>query len=53
MEEPIVKKTRMERFILWREQHIKERHFVLILSFIVGISCALAGLVEGSTVASR
>ncbi|MCR5574857.1 MAG: chloride channel protein [Bacteroidaceae bacterium] len=51
MEEPIVKKTRMERFILWREQHIKERHFVLILSFIVGISCALAGLVLKTLIA--
>lgn len=51
MEEPVMKKTRMERFILWREQHIKERHFVLILSFIVGIGCAVAGLVLKTLIA--
>ncbi|MBQ7553796.1 MAG: chloride channel protein [Bacteroidaceae bacterium] len=45
MEKPVVKKTRIERFISWREQHIKEKQFVLILSFIVGICCALAGWV--------
>ena len=42
MENPVVKKTRMERFLLWREEHIKERQFVLILSFIVGLCCAVA-----------
>ena len=51
MEEPVMKKTRMERFILWREEHIKERHFVLILSFIVGIGCAVAGLVLKTLIA--
>ncbi|MDE6206459.1 MAG: chloride channel protein [Muribaculaceae bacterium] len=32
-------------FVLWREKHIKERTFVLILSFLVGIFCGLAALV--------
>jgi CIC family chloride channel protein len=31
------------RFIAWREQHVKERHFVLFLSLVVGVSTALAG----------
>ena len=32
----------LQRFILWREAHISERIFVLILSFIIGIFTALA-----------
>ena len=36
------KKTLLQRFILWREKHIKEKRFVLILSFVVGILTALA-----------
>jgi CIC family chloride channel protein len=31
------------RFISWREQHVKERHFVLFLSLLVGVFTALAG----------
>lgn len=34
-----------ERFINWREAHISNRQFVLILSLLVGIACALAALV--------
>lgn len=30
------------RFIFWRERHVKERYFVLILSFFVGVATALA-----------
>lgn len=33
------------RFIRWRESHISQRQFVLILSFLVGIFTALAALV--------
>ncbi len=44
MEQPIVRKSAFERFILWREQHVSHRHFVLALSFLVGLSCALAAL---------
>ncbi len=36
------KKSLLQRFFLWREKNIKEKHFVLILSFIVGIITALA-----------
>ncbi len=32
-------------FLLWREQHIKEKNFVLLLAFIVGIGSGLAALV--------
>ncbi|MDH6312019.1 CIC family chloride channel protein [Parabacteroides sp. PFB2-10] len=32
------------RFILWRENHIKEKHFILILSFIVGLLTAAAAI---------
>lgn len=36
------KKSLLQRFILWREKKIKEKHFILILSFLVGIFTALA-----------
>lgn len=36
------KKTMLQRFILWREKNVKEKQFVLILSFVVGILTALA-----------
>lgn len=32
-------------FVTWRERHIKERNFVLILAFFVGIFCGVAALV--------
>ena len=32
-------------FLLWREQHIKEKNFVLLLAFLVGIGSGLAALV--------
>lgn len=35
----------MQRIILWREQHIKEKHFILVLSFFVGIFTATAAIV--------
>ena len=34
-----------ERFIHWRETHISNRQFILILSLLVGIACALAAYV--------
>lgn len=34
-----------QRFTLWREKHIKEKHFILILSFLVGIFTAFAALI--------
>lgn len=30
------------RFVIWREHHIKEKNFVLILALIVGIICGVA-----------
>ncbi|MDR2041515.1 MAG: chloride channel protein, partial [Tannerella sp.] len=36
--------NRFYRFLLWREKHIRERHFILIISFLVGIGTALAAL---------
>ena len=36
------KKSLFQRLLLWREKKIKEKHFVLILSFVVGIITALA-----------
>lgn len=30
------------RFVIWREHHIKERNFLLLLSLIVGIICGIA-----------
>ena len=38
------KKNLLQRFILWREQHIKEKHFILFVSFLVGIFTAFAAL---------
>lgn len=34
----------MLKFLIWRERHIKEKTFVLILAFIVGILCGFAAL---------
>lgn len=34
----------LQRFIIWRENRIKEKHFILILSFLVGIFTAIAAL---------
>lgn len=35
----------LERFINWRVKHIKDRQFILILSFLVGIFTALAAYI--------
>ena len=34
----------LQRFLAWREKNIKEKRFILILSFLVGIFTALAAL---------
>ena len=36
------RKSLFQRLLLWRERKIKDKHFVLILSFMVGILTALA-----------
>jgi CIC family chloride channel protein len=35
----------IQRMIIWRENHIKEKHFILVLSFFVGALSAVAALV--------
>ncbi|MGL4518655.1 MAG: chloride channel protein [Phocaeicola sp.] len=35
----------LDKFTLWRERNIKEKHFILILSFVVGVLTALAGFI--------
>ena len=35
----------LERFIAWREKHMSQNQFVLILSFVVGVLSALAAFV--------
>ena len=36
------KKSLFQRFLSWRSKKIKNKHFILILSFVVGILTALA-----------
>lgn len=38
------RKSALQRFVIWRENHISEKQFILILSFLVGIFTALAAL---------
>ena len=33
------------KLLLWREKRIKEKHFILIISFIVGICTAAAAII--------
>lgn len=35
---------RVLRFLIWREHHIKEKTFVLILALLVGLACGFAAL---------
>ncbi|MDR1526351.1 MAG: chloride channel protein [Dysgonamonadaceae bacterium] len=37
-------KTRFDRLLSWREKHIRERHFILILSLMIGIITAFAAI---------
>ena len=38
------------KFLLWREKNIKERHFILIISFLVGICTAVAAILLKNTI---
>lgn len=38
-------KNLLDRFIEWREKHISQRQFILLLSFIVGVISSLAAFV--------
>jgi CIC family chloride channel protein len=42
----------LARFLLWRVKNIKEKQFVLILSFLVGILSGLAGVLLKNTIHS-
>ena len=43
-------KSLLSRFLIWRVKNIKERQFVLLLSFIVGLVSGLAALLLKSTI---
>ncbi len=43
-------KTWYLKMIAWREHHIAERHFILILAFLIGIFGALAAFILKSTI---
>lgn len=43
-------KSLLSRFLIWRMKNIKERQFVLILSFLVGIVSGLAALLLKTTI---
>lgn len=43
-------KSLLSRFLIWRVKNIKERQFVLILSFLVGLVSGLAALVLKNTI---
>ena len=36
------KQSLFQRLLVWRGKNIKDKHFILILSFVVGILTALA-----------
>jgi CIC family chloride channel protein len=38
------------KFLLWRQKHIPERTFILIISFIVGLASALAAILLKNTI---
>ena len=44
------KKSLFYKFLLWREKHIKERTFVLIISLFVGIGSAIAAIILKKTI---
>jgi CIC family chloride channel protein len=43
-------KDRYLSLILWREEHVKERHFVLFLSFVVGLLTGLFAFILKTTI---
>lgn len=40
----VINKTIMSRFLLWRERHISDRQFILILSLLIGVLSAFAAI---------
>lgn len=47
-----MKKETYAKLIAWREKHIKERQFILILSLVVGILCSLAAFILKTSIHS-
>ena len=43
-------KNWFDAFLLWREKHIPERYFILILSFLIGIFTSFAALLMKGTI---
>jgi CIC family chloride channel protein len=43
-------KTPFDRLLSWREKHIREKHFILILSLMIGIVTAFAAILLKSTI---
>ncbi|MDR1763241.1 MAG: chloride channel protein [Dysgonamonadaceae bacterium] len=39
------KSTWFDSFLLWREKHVSERYFILVLSFVIGIATSLSAYV--------
>ncbi len=39
-----------DSLLLWREKHIKEKNFILIISFLVGLCAAFAAIILKSTI---
>ena len=33
------------KFLVWKDKHIQEKHFILIVSFLVGLCTATAALI--------
>jgi CIC family chloride channel protein len=44
------RKTPFDHLLNWREQHIREKHFILILSLMIGIITAFAAILLKSTI---
>jgi len=43
---PIVQnRSLLARFLLWRVKNVKEKHFIIVLSLIVGLTCGLVGVI--------
>lgn len=40
----------LARFLLWRVKNIREKHFILMLSFLVGMTSGLAGVLLKNTI---
>lgn len=46
----MAKKNLIGKFLIWRVKHIKQRQFILFLSFIIGILSGLAAVVLKNTI---